>query len=161
MIFGGTASVDERRQIEAELVRFLHQSINTGLSTHDWLVAFRRDVLDSWRRRTRVVTEDWNAIDQMIKRTDPTSSGEDIPLAHFGGRIDGHGRLNLSTLHSAKGREFDCVILYGMNEGILPDSRDRRPEQIREARRLFLCRSDATEKGTTPDVQQGQSLAMG
>lgn len=63
---------------------------------------------------------------------------QDMPLGHFGGRIEGHGRLNLGTLHSAKGREFDAVVLFGMNNGILPNQYDQRvPEQGREARRLF------------------------
>ena len=137
LIFGGNASREERRQVEEELIAFLHRSINAGYSTHEWLVEFRREVLEHWRKRARVVSDDWGAIDQMAEKTDPTMSGEDMPLAHFGGRLEGAGRLNLSTLHSAKGREFDSVILFGMNEGIIPDFRDRGPEQLREARRLF------------------------
>lgn len=138
MVYGGNASREERREIEGELIAFLHGSIDAGYETHDWLVAFNREVLRSWRKRARVVSEDWGAIDQMIERTDPTRGGKDMPLAHLGGLIEGHGRLNLSTFHSAKGREFDSVILFGMNDGILPADRDRqRVEQLREARRLF------------------------
>jgi DNA helicase-2/ATP-dependent DNA helicase PcrA len=48
------------------------------------------------------VTEDWDAIDEMVARTDTTSADGDMALAHFGGRVEGSGRLNLSTLHSAK-----------------------------------------------------------
>jgi DNA helicase-2/ATP-dependent DNA helicase PcrA len=138
LVYGGNASREERRQIEGELIAFLHESIDTGYATHDWLVAFKDEVLETWRKRARVISEDWGAIDKMIERTDPASSGEDMPLAHLGGLIEGHGRLNLSTLHSAKGREFDCVILFGMNADILPGHRDRqKAEQLREARRLF------------------------
>lgn len=52
-------------------------------------------------------------------KTDPTK-GKDMSLGSFAGRTEGSGRLNLSTLHNAKGREFDAVILYGMNSGEIP-----------------------------------------
>jgi DNA helicase II / ATP-dependent DNA helicase PcrA len=73
----------------------------------------------------------------MIVNTDP-SHNLDFPLAHFAGRIEGTGRVSLSTLHSAKGREFDAVIMYGMNAGDIPSERDKRTSaSLREARRLF------------------------
>ncbi|WP_352708440.1 3'-5' exonuclease [Mesorhizobium sp. M0598] len=41
-------------------------------------------------------------------------------------------------MHSAKGREFDAVIMYGVNATDIPSERDSRtPAGIREARRLF------------------------
>jgi DNA helicase-2/ATP-dependent DNA helicase PcrA len=30
------------------------------------------------------------------------------------------GKVNLMTIHQAKGLEFKCVIVPGLNEGILP-----------------------------------------
>lgn len=50
----------------------------------------------------------------------------------------GTGRVSLSTLHSSKGREFDAVILYGMNVGDIPSWHDEKSAgALREARRLF------------------------
>ena len=61
-----------------------------------------------------------------------------LSLAHFSGRIEGSGRLNLSTLHSAKGHEFDAVILFAMDNDTMPNNQDRRlAANLREARRLF------------------------
>ena len=69
---------------------------------------------------------------------DQSVAREDIPLNIFAGRIEGTCRVNLSTLHSAKGREFDSVILYGMNAGLIPNHWDKQsPGALREARRLF------------------------
>jgi len=137
LLYGGDAAEDERRQVQKELIEFLQSTIDAGLSTHEWLRAFRSSLITPWLTRARTITEDWDAIDEMITRTDPATN-LDMPLTHFGGRIEGHGRLNLSTLHSAKGREFDAVILFGMNNGILPNHFDQRTaEQLREARRLF------------------------
>jgi len=48
------------------------------------------------------------------------------------------GQLTLMTLHNAKGLEFDCVIIAGLEDGLFPhiNSMDS-PEQLEEERRLF------------------------
>ena len=59
-----------------------------------------------------------------------------MSLAQFAGFGDGADRINLSTLHSAKGREFEIVVLFGMDDGRVPrwgaGDGDRR-----ESRRSF------------------------
>jgi DNA helicase-2/ATP-dependent DNA helicase PcrA len=139
LVFGQSSSDKEKLQIQSELIYFLKSTIGTSMSTHQWLSSFRQEVLNDWRKRSRTISEDWDSIDIMIKRTDPTKGDDkDLPLAHFGGRIEGTGRLNLSTLHSSKGREFDAVILFGMNYDIIPNGFERRNEaQFKESRRLF------------------------
>lgn len=139
IVLGPGASEAERLQIQDELIGFLHPTIGQVLSAHAWLIEFRRVLLPGWRARARAVIEEWGVVDQMIMRTDPTNSPEaGLPLAHLGGRVEGSGRLNLSTLHSAKGREFDVVVLLGMNADILPNYHDRkRDADMRECRRLF------------------------
>lgn len=73
----------------------------------------------------------------MIRLTDPSSNG-DITLDVFSGRVGQEGCINLSTLHSSKGREFDAVVLYGMNADLLPNTYDKKSDEaVREARRLF------------------------
>lgn len=43
----------------------------------------------------------------------------------------------LITLHSAKGLEFDAVIMMGMDQGKIPSWAAKTPESKREPRRLF------------------------
>lgn len=156
LVLGPKASREERHAIQLELVRFLKTSIEANHTAHSWLKEFREQLIHPWRLRARTVTEDWNVIDEMITRTEPSSVGGDMSLADFGGRNEGSGRLNLSTLHSAKGREFDVVILFAMNNDVIPSWRDQqRPEALREARRLFYVGVTRGRKGLCVVYQKG------
>jgi DNA helicase-2/ATP-dependent DNA helicase PcrA len=138
LVMGAGASRDERQRIEREMITFLHSSIEKPLTANSWLKALRDELIRPWKALARTVGEDWDGIDEMISQTEPLSPAGDMSLAHFSGRIEGSGRLNLSTLHSAKGREFDAVILFAMNNDIIPTYRDRQnTASLREARRLF------------------------
>lgn len=137
-VFGAGASQAERHRIESGLMSFLHPTINTEDSTHTWLLKFKDALITPWRSQTRTLSDDWDEIDRMLTKTDLAQGGSDITLPHFTGRMTQSGRLNLSTLHSSKGREFDVVILFGLNREEFPNPRDKdRPEQVRETRRLF------------------------
>lgn len=138
LVYGVGASEQERDQIAVELASFLHASIGGQTDAHTWLKAFEQEVIAVWRRRARTVDGDWDDVAKLIKRTRTGESDAELTLAHFGGLIVGSGRVNLSTLHSAKGREFDAVVLFGASEGAIPNSYEQRdPKQSREARRLF------------------------
>jgi len=52
---------------------------------------------------------------------------------------DDRGKVNLMTIHAAKGLEFDIVFLLGVEEGIIPHARalEESEENVEEERRLF------------------------
>jgi len=138
LVYGGRASRSERRELEEMLAAFLHRTINSTGSTHAWLIDFRDSLLSHWRARARITSEDWDILDTMIERTNGAAGNSDLPLPQFSGRVEASGRLNLSTLHSSKGREFDVVIMYDMNKGSIPGYKDEESaEQLTDARRLF------------------------
>lgn len=60
----------------------------------------------------------------------------DLDLASLGGRDGSPLHLNLLTPHSAKGCEYDVVIMVGLDLGGLP-WRNEPPAARRESRRLF------------------------
>jgi len=138
LVYGHSASDEERSQLEIELVSFLSSTVGRELDANAWLSEFRASLVAAWRSRARTAEDDWAAIDEMIKRTLPGAAEAGLSLAAFSGRVGGTGRLNLSTFHSAKGREFDVAILFGVNNGEIPSWRDeKRPADLRELRRLF------------------------
>jgi len=47
------------------------------------------------------------------------------------------GKVNLMTYHGAKGLEFDCVFMPGINESALPHPRAVTAMEIEEERRMF------------------------
>jgi DNA helicase II / ATP-dependent DNA helicase PcrA len=61
---------------------------------------------------------------------------EELDLKSLGGRDGSPDHVNLLTLHSAKGCEYDVVIMVGMDMGAMPWRRETQTE-LRESRRLF------------------------
>jgi DNA helicase-2/ATP-dependent DNA helicase PcrA len=51
---------------------------------------------------------------------------------------EAQGQLTLMTLHNAKGLEFDCIVIAGVEDGLVPhyNSMDRQAD-LEEERRLF------------------------
>lgn len=61
---------------------------------------------------------------------------QDLDIARLGGRDGSPNQLNLLTLHSAKGCEFDVVIMLGLDEGDFHWTTVQGAE-LAESRRLF------------------------
>lgn len=137
IVYGRQVSEEEESKLSLLLIAFLNGSIGTQESTNQWLSRFSEEVIEPWRAVSRNSEQEWEVCDEMVANTDPAHD-LDMPLAHFAGRVEGTGRLILSSLHSAKGREFDAVIMYGVNAAEMPSDRDRASaSKLREARRLF------------------------
>jgi DNA helicase-2/ATP-dependent DNA helicase PcrA len=59
---------------------------------------------------------------------------EGLDLKSLGGRDGSPSHVNLLTLHSTKGCEYDVVIMVGMDVGTMPWRRETEDE-LRESRR--------------------------
>lgn len=155
IVFAGRASEVEEQLVSRQLIGFLRSSIDSDETTHGWLRRLCRELVAPWQAVSRNPQPEWEVCAEMVVRTDP-AQGKDMPLNIFAGRIEGTGRVSLSTLHSAKGREFDAVILYGMNAGDIPSNRDKRsPGALREARRLFYVGVTRPRKELSIIFQEG------
>ncbi len=137
LVFAGRCTDVEESGLSGQLISFLRSGINSNETTHFWLQRFNGEIINPWQALARNPHTEWEVCANMIVGTDP-ARGKDMALNTFAGRIEGTGRVSLSTLHSAKGREFDAVIMYGTNADAMPSYQDKKSTNaLREARRLF------------------------
>lgn len=90
------------------------------------------------------VRDQWEALNAFIAIVDELPEGSNI--SDFVKELDERVRsqhepikaaVTLSTIHAAKGLEWDSVFLAGLNEGLLPISYAKTELAIYEERRLF------------------------
>jgi superfamily I DNA/RNA helicase len=136
-IFSEVLVSDEKRlAFRRSLLSLLWERRDSTASLHGWLQDLRQGLVRELIERGRTLAEEGVTLDAFIERTGLEGDIEDMTLGLFSGFGEGNHRINLSTLHSAKGREFAVVVLFGMDDERIP----RRGESamgLREARRLF------------------------
>ncbi len=62
---------------------------------------------------------------------------ENLTIDDLGIYASPDAALKLSTLHNAKGREYQAVALMDLHEGRIPHYQARTAEELGEAKRLF------------------------
>jgi DNA helicase-2/ATP-dependent DNA helicase PcrA len=92
--------------------------------------------------RIENVEELVNAAHEFAERGEETSLRafmEEVALVADVDSLDlEQGQLTLMTLHNAKGLEFDCVVVTGLEEGLLPHANSMNSDrELEEERRLF------------------------
>jgi DNA helicase II / ATP-dependent DNA helicase PcrA len=102
-----------------------------------WIATLAEGFLRSHLSADPTMREELVALDKIIAATQPGKRLADWSVARFGGQGGSPDHLNLMTLHSAKGLEFDVVVLFGMDQGIIPSYREKSAESKLEPKRLF------------------------
>jgi len=131
----GLLAGDWNRDSNFELVRSLLE-IQPTLSAESFITKVLDAGLAQAIRRL-AAGEDQIAIQQMLRAftAHPLSGQSVVQLA---GRARNVGSIEMTTMSSSKGREFDIVIVLGADEGRMPHYLSRNNEQlIREDRRKF------------------------
>jgi superfamily I DNA/RNA helicase len=129
-------SGEERRIFQLNLIQFLWAQRDSTALLNAWLRQFRKALLSNLIADSRSVADEGETLNTIIGRTAKGGVAEAMTLGQFSGHGVGNDRINLSTLHSAKGREFSLVVMFGMNHGLIPWY-NVGAQQIRESRRLF------------------------
>jgi len=109
---------------------------------------FERIYHDDYPRRQRdleqlrVVLGEYPDLQSLIDATalEPPESGVDQDVR------DGGDRVILSTVHSAKGLEWDAVFIIHLVEGKFPSGQAELPEQMEEERRLLYVAATRAKK---------------
>ena len=136
-LFAEALAASERRvEFERRLIGALWERREPASPAHVFLNELRADLLDEEFDRCRSLDEERAILTAFLDRTAAGGDVEGMSLAQFAGYGDESDRVNLSTLHSAKGREFETVVLFGMDDGLVPRRRAAQAER-RESRRSF------------------------
>lgn len=123
-------------ELHRGLVTALWDRRDVRLRVHEWLGALRDPVIDPFANGCVALREEMETLAAFAKRVAPDGDRADMVLGELAGAGDHLDRLTLSSLHSAKGREFGLVFMFGMDIGRLPRNGADRG-QLAEARRLF------------------------
>jgi superfamily I DNA/RNA helicase len=129
-------SDEQRLAFQRSLLRLLWARRDDTAALHGWFVAIRDGLITALVNGSRTLADEAAILATFLERTVPGGDMEGMTLGLFSGLGAGTDRINLSTLHSAKGREFSVVILFGMDDGRIPRP-SMSPGDRREARRLF------------------------
>ncbi|WP_421368142.1 ATP-dependent helicase [Agrobacterium tumefaciens] len=124
------------REFKRALLAFIWSSRDSTLHLSAWLRAFDAAVVQRFAIGCRAPSDDVAAMRSLIKRLEQDQGFSGMSLGQFSGAGEGNDRVNLSTLHSSKGREFDVVVMFGVDEGRIPRPNPTRRDII-EQRRLF------------------------
>lgn len=135
--FRRTRIPDSEARVEFRHVTQVLWSLRSedGLA-RDFVEAVRVRMLDALTAAEPGLADQHEQVDRLSAALDANGTLADLDLASLGGRDGSPRHLNLLTLHSAKGCEYDVVIMVGLDLGILP-WRNEAPAVRRESRRLF------------------------
>ena len=138
--FGFNRSIraaEQRLQLRKQLVEFLFAHRDPKLPLATWLSQIRDQCLSSAFNSQLTLRDEHDVFKHLVEVASEDGQLAKFDIAMFSGQGGSPEHLNLITLHSAKGLEFDVVIMMGMDQGKVPSWSAQSPEAIREARRLF------------------------
>lgn len=134
-LLGLEEDASERLAARRQLVRFLWSRRSGSIKLRDWLESMYNNCLKP-HFADRLALPEQEAWDKLSVACANGGALEHFTVSDFSGQRGASDHLNLSTLYSSKGLEFDAVILVGMENGKLPKFNATLDEK-EEARRLF------------------------
>ena len=128
---------EAQSRIEARrLVHFLWAQRQETESAKSFVQALRTALLNGLLAAEPSLADQGDQVARMSKALEPGGALAHLDLAALGSQDGSPAHLNLITLHSAKGREYDVVIMLGLDYGAFPWVGEA-PQQLAESRRLF------------------------
>jgi DNA helicase-2/ATP-dependent DNA helicase PcrA len=138
LYFNGRANSDrDIDELRVTLVRFLFAHREPDTPASRWLSDFENACLATTLAGEKTLRDEEEELSILEKALGKAGKLSAFTVALFGGQSGAPDHLNLITLHSAKGMEFDVVVMMGMDQGRLPSWAARTIESKREPRRLF------------------------
>ncbi len=126
----------DRLEFQRQLLSTLDAMRNSSLRLELWVERIKENLLDDLLSRSRTLQDEGEVLSSFLENISVDGDYENLSLGQFSGFGQGGDCINLSTLHSSKGREFSVVIMFGMDAGKIPWN-NPSPQQLIESRRLF------------------------
>lgn len=128
----------ESAECRQGLVKFLFNTRTPDMRLLEWLRMFSKHGLLARIKRDPTMADEVEALNSLHEASKDGNPLAQYTVGNFGGQRGSPDRLNLTTIHSAKGLEYDVVIMMGLEQGLIPDRRRiSMPEQLKEERRKF------------------------
>jgi DNA helicase-2/ATP-dependent DNA helicase PcrA len=124
-------------RLKVSLVGFLFTHRTPGVAAATWLNEAYHLLLSALLKREPTFRDEIAAVTNLMRVCGKDGKLKELTVAGLGGQAGSPDHLNLITLHSAKGLEFDVVVMMGMEQGRMPSWAAKTTESKREPRRLF------------------------
>lgn len=121
----------------AKLISFLFTTRDGLIPLQKWLAGIASASVDDILIEEPGLGDEQEVFEQLREATKAGGELSGYTVETFGNQGRSSDQINLMTLHSSKGLEFQAVIMIGLEEGAIPSTYDRTKEAIEEARRLF------------------------
>ncbi len=132
----GRAPDGTTRLRNQQVTRFLWNRRKDRSPAAAFVKAIRSELVDELMGVEPSLADQREQVEKMTDALEPGGTLAGLDLAGLGRKDGSPEQLNLLTLHSAKGSEFDVVIMLGLDLGSFP-WQNERPRALRESRRLF------------------------
>lgn len=119
------------------LIATLFSLRNGAHSLHQWLSVLRNEVLEDTFRAEPGLADEKETFENLIAASAAGGALQGFTVEIFGNQGKSPDQINLMTLHSSKGLEFEAVIMVGLENGVFPSNYDNTEEKLAETARLF------------------------
>ena len=121
----------------ARLISTLFAYRDGSVPLRKWLMALSDAVLERACQEEPGLADEKDNLRALLDSTEPEGVLNSYSIEIFGNQGKSPDQINLITLHSSKGLEFEAVIMIGLEEGVFPSKYDNTAEKIQELTRLF------------------------
>jgi DNA helicase-2/ATP-dependent DNA helicase PcrA len=132
----GRVSELESRRAARTVTEFLFRHRADDAQAAPFVAALRAELVDPLTAAEPSLADQREQVRRMGEALGPEGKLADLELLSLGGQDGSPRHVNMLTLHSAKGCEYDVVFMVGMDQGAMPWSNESEAE-LRESRRLF------------------------
>jgi DNA helicase-2/ATP-dependent DNA helicase PcrA len=119
-----------------KLIGCLWPRRDPSLKLHYWFNDLVEQVIEPFADECVALHDELGTLAAFMARVAPDGDCADMVLAILAGDGSHLNRLTLSSLHSAKGREFGLVFIFGLDSPYFPHLKSNA-SGIQESRRLF------------------------